>query len=79
MEKNLLAAIMGAISAYIQQGEASQAASNGMTSWWLRGQREQVRARTNVQGIKHQPGVVTWRHYGLEEAMTARARLMIKK
>lgn len=70
---------MGAVSAYIQREEANRAATNGMTAWWLRGQREQIRLRDSIYGIKHQPGVSAWRHNGLEEAMTARARLIVKK
>jgi hypothetical protein len=80
MEKNLLAAIMGAVGAYIQQEEASRTDSRvGISTWRLLGQRQQVRARTNAKRIRPQPRGGVWRYYNLGESMTSRTRWIVEK
>jgi uncharacterized protein YhjY with autotransporter beta-barrel domain len=56
MDKNLLAAITGAVSAYLQQEQTGEALSceGNMSNWWLSGQIEQMRTRTNTRKIKLQ-------------------------
>ncbi len=81
MEKSLLAAIIGAVSAYIQQEEISRATTeNGSGSWWLKGQREPMKAQTNASiVVRPHLGKGLWRYSRLEESITARARWKVRK
>jgi hypothetical protein len=76
MDKNLLAAIIGAVSAYIQQEGVSRVVTENVSSaWWLRGQRELMASRINTRGV-FRPNwrKDTWQRSRLNESMAARAR-----
>jgi hypothetical protein len=81
MEKNLLAAIIGAVSAYIQQESVSRASEENVSStWWLRGQRELMTSRINTRGVSRTNWVKgTWRRSRRDEFMGARSRWKIRK
>jgi hypothetical protein len=81
MEKSLLAAIIGAVSAYIQQEEISSAATeNRGGAWRLGGQLETMRSRTNASNaVRPHFGKGLWRYSRLEESITARARWKVRK
>ena len=81
MDKNLLAAIIGAVSAYIQQeGVSRVSAENVSSTWWLRGQRELMTSRINTRGVfRPNWGKDTWQRSRLNESITARARWKIKR
>ncbi|MFC1905610.1 hypothetical protein ACFLXL_02240 [Chloroflexota bacterium] len=68
MEQKVLAAIMGAVTAYIQQEENDRGVyRNKSNAWWLLGQRRQMNANTS-QTIPIL-GREAWRYGGLERSM----------
>jgi len=62
MQKNLLAAITGAISAYIELGELSATMIQQQDTWWMLGQRRQKECRTNSRELRPMPGPGAWRY-----------------
>ena len=80
MEQRLLAAIMGAVTAYIQQEQGGRATSGiGKNAWRLLGQRAQMSARTNARQANPLPGSGVWRYRGLEKLMVTRVRRELRK
>jgi hypothetical protein len=81
MKKSLLAATIGAVSAYIQQeGISRTATENRGGTRRLGGQLETMKARTNASiVVRPRFGKGLWRHSTLEESTTARARWKVRK
>jgi hypothetical protein len=81
MKKSLLAATIGAVSAYIQQEGISRTATEHRgDTWWLGGQLETMKARTNASiVIRPRFGKGLWRHSRPEESTAARARWKVRK
>jgi hypothetical protein len=64
MEKNLLAAITGAVAVYIQQEDMPKATlERGMSEWRLFGLLQLMGARTNSKVVKLPPRRSTWRGF----------------
>jgi hypothetical protein len=79
MEKDLLAAITGAVAAYIQQEDMPKAAfESRMSAWRLFGLLQLMGARTNSKVVKLPSRRSTWRFSGLQKSMRARAMWGIK-
>lgn len=81
MDKNLLAAIIGAVSAYIQQEGVSKAGKENVSStWWFRGQRELVMSRVNTRGVfRPNWGKDTWQRSRLNESMASNPNWKIRR
>jgi len=81
MDKNLLAAITGAVSAYIQQEGVSRAdVKNVSSTWWLRRQRELVTSQVNTRGVfRPNWGKDTWQRSRLNESMASSPNWKIRR
>ena len=80
MEQKLLAAIVGAVAAYIQQEESATNALRSEVNYWrLSGWGAHMNARVNVRQIVPQSGKGIWWYFGLEKSMADRVRWKIGK
>jgi hypothetical protein len=72
MNPGILAAITGAVAAYIQDEESAHNASRDELNFWrLSGRMAQMNRRINAWQAMSQRGNDAWKYYGLERLMAA--------
>jgi hypothetical protein len=62
MQKNLLTAITGAVSAYMELEQLSFIQNRQPNIWWQLGQHRQISNRINIRKSKLIPGPGVWRN-----------------